>query len=224
MSKQFNLSELSKYNGLNGKRAYLGYKGKVYDVSELFKDGEHAGVKAGIDITADFSKGPHQEDIFAKFPVVGTLTSVQSFWGRLFQVSNQRADFIIRLALGLMFFAHGAQKLLGWFGGYGWAGSMGFYTQTLGLPSSLAALAILMEFFGGLALILGLLTRPAALGLAVSMLVAIVKVHLANGFFLDLQGPADGMEYAFILLFVSLYFVVRGAGQISLDKLIYKQL
>lgn len=224
MSRAFSQKELSQYNGLHGKPAYLGYKGKVYDVSGVFKNGEHAGVKAGQDITQNFSKGPHQEDIFSKFPMVGTLASDQGFWGKVFNVSNDNLDLILRLGLGLVFSAHGAQKLLGWFGGYGWDGTMGFLTQTLNVPSSLAAIAILTEFFGGLAILLGLLTRPAALGLAITMLVAIFKVHLVNGFFLDQVGPKDGIEFAFILLFVSLYFVVKGAGQISLDKLIHQQI
>ncbi|GAV23891.1 DoxX family protein [Carboxydothermus pertinax] len=142
---------------------------------------------------------------------------------KILKVSPQRADLILRLGLGIVFFAHGAQKLLGWFGGYGWAGTIGFFTKTLGIPAFLAAIAILTEFFGGIALIFGLFTRLAALGLAITMLVAALKVHLANGFFLDLKGPADGIEYVFVLFMLALYFVVKGAGQISLDYLITKR-
>lgn len=224
MSKKFTVEELSKYTGLKGKPAYIGYKGKVYNVSGLFKDGEHAGVKAGIDISDSFSKGPHQEDIFGKFPVVGTLVYETGILVKLFRGSSQQADLILRLALGIVFFAHGAQKLLGWFGGYGWEGTIGFFNQALGISAPLAGLAILTEFFGGIAIILGLLTRPAALGLAVTMLVAAFKVQLANSFFLDLKGPADGIEYAFVLFLVALYFTVKGAGTVSADKLIYDRL
>jgi putative oxidoreductase len=224
MSRKFSVEELSNYNGLRGKPAYIGYKGKVYDVSGLFKDGEHAGVKAGIDISDSFGKGPHQEDIFDKFPVVGSLVFETGPLAKIFRSSSQQADLILRLALGIVFFAHGAQKLLGWFGGYGWDGTVGFFTQALGVPAPLAGLAILTEFFGGIAIILGLLTRPAALGLAVTMLVAAFKVHLANGFFLDQQGPADGIEYAFVLLLLSLYFTVKGAGTVSADKFIFDKL
>lgn len=218
MTRQFSIAELSGYNGLKGKPAYLGYKGKVYDVSPIFEKGEHAGVKAGQDITKAFSKGPHQEDVFSKFPVVGNLKP--GFWGSIFKVAEGNLDLILRIALGLIFLAHGSQKMLGWFGGYGWAGTMGFFTQTMHIPAFLAAVAILTEFFGGLAIILGVLTRPAALGLSITMLVAMFKVSLPNGFFLDLQGPKDGIEYSLILLCVALYFVIRGAGQISLDKVI----
>lgn len=224
MSRKFSVEELSKFNGLKGKPAYVGYKGKVYDVSGIFKDGEHAGVKAGIDISDLLGKGPHQEDIFSSTPVVGALTYETSLATRIFGVSTQQADLILRLALGIIFFAHGAQKLLGWFGGYGWEGTIGFFQQALGIPAPLAGLAIFTEFFGGIAIILGLLTRPAALGLAVTMLVAAFKVQLANGFFLDLKGPADGIEYAFALFMLALYFTVKGAGIVSIDKIIYDKL
>ncbi|MFZ3170784.1 MAG: DoxX family protein [Carboxydocellales bacterium] len=143
---------------------------------------------------------------------------------KIFQVSSQQADLILRLALGLVFVAHGAQKLFGWFGGYGWTGTVGFFNQALGIAPALAGLAILIEFFGGIAIILGLLTRPAALGLAVTMLVAAVKVHLANGFFLDQKGAADGVEYIFVLFLLSLYLLIKGAGTISLDKVIKDRL
>lgn len=215
MSRKFTIKELSKFNGLNNKPAYLGYKGKVYDVSKVFKNGEHAGVKAGTDISEDFSKGPHKEDIFNNFPVVGTLVSENSFLNKIFQVSSQQADLFLRLALGIVFFAHGAQKLFGWFGGYGWNGTIGFFTQTLNISAPLAGLAILTEFFGGIAIILGLLTRPAALGLAITMLVA-AKLHIGNGFFL----AAEGIEYVFVLFLLSVYFAIKGAGTISLDKVI----
>jgi len=220
MSKTFTVEELRKYNGLNKKPAYVAYKGKVYDVSKVFQNGEHAGFKAGTDLTNDFTKSPHKEDIFPNFPVVGTLVYSTNPIIKLFRVSSQQADLILRIALGAVFFAHGAQKLLGWFGGYGWTGTVGFLNQALGIPTTLAGLAILTEFFGGIAIILGLLTRPAALGLAVTMLFAAFKVHLANGFFLDLKGPADGVEYVLVLFLLSLYFVVKGAGRISVDKVI----
>lgn len=224
MSRRFNVEELSKFNGLKGKPAYISYKGKVYDVSNVFKDGEHYGIKAGTDLTNSLSKGPHDENIFANFPVVGAFVIETSLAQKIFQVSSQRADLILRLALGLIFFAHGAQKFLGWFGGYGWTGTMGFLTQAVGLSAPLAGLVILIEFFGGIAIIFGLLTRPAALGLAAITLGAIAKVHLVNGFFLDAQGPKDGIEYVFILLLLSLYLLFKGAGVISVDKVIADKL
>src|SRR5579871_7062163 len=85
---------------------------------------------------------------------------------------------VLRIILGVVFFAHGAQKLLGWFGGYGFTGTMGFFTHTMHIPAPLAFLAIVAEFFGGIGIILGFLTRIAAFGIAVNMLVAIAMVHL----------------------------------------------
>jgi len=139
---------------------------------------------------------------------------------RIFRVSPQQADLILRIALGIVFIAHGSQKIFGWFGGHGWNATIGVFSQALNIPAPLAGLSILIEFFGGIAIILGLLTRPAALGLAVTMLVAAFKVQLVNGFFLDRSGPNDGVEYVFVLFLLSLYFVVNGSGTISLDRLI----
>jgi len=146
--------------------------------------------------------------------------SEASLTQRIFRTSPQQADLILRIALGTVFVAHGSQKLLGWFGGHGWNATIGFFSQALNIPAPLAGLVILIEFFGGIAIILGLSTRPAALGLAAIMLGAAFKVQRFNGFFLDLKGPKDGVEYVFVLFLLSLYFVVKGSGTISLDRLI----
>src|ERR1041385_6864209 len=98
-------------------------------------------------------------------------------WGLLF----------LRIGLGVVFFAHGAQKVFGWFGGPGLAGTVGLMGQ-MGIPAPPAYIAAFTEFFGGLAVLLGVLTRLASLGLAINMLVAIFHVHLANGFFADKKG------------------------------------
>src|SRR5438105_9895141 len=95
------------------------------------------------------------------------------------------ATAIIRVVLGVVFFAHGAQKMLGWFGGFGFSGTMGFFTQTMHIPAPLAFLAIAAEFFGGLGLIAGFLTRVAAFGITVNMLVAILMVHHQFGLFMN---------------------------------------
>ncbi len=215
--RKFTREQLSGFNGLNNKPAYIGFKGNVYDVSAVFKDGEHGGLKAGTDITTGFGNGPHKEEIFNNFPQVGILVSDKCI--SLFTVNSQRADLVLRLALGIIFFAHGSQKLFGWFGGFGWNGSMGYLTGTIHIPALLAGLVIFVEFFGGLAIILGFLTRLAALGIACTMLGAAVTVHLANGFFLD----KGGVEYVFILLAVSIYLIVKGAGAISIDALINRK-
>lgn len=140
---------------------------------------------------------------------------------KVFAVSRFKSLLILRLALGIIFFAHGSQKLLGWFGGYGWSGTIGFFSQTLNIPPSLAGLSILIEFFGSIAIIMGLLTRPAALGLAIVSFVAMLKVHWPNGFFLE--GANNGIEYIFALFIIALFLAIEGAGPISVDKLIYGQ-
>lgn len=121
---------------------------------------------------------------------------------------------ILRIVAGITFAAHGAQKLFGWFGGHGLAG-VAQWMESIGLaPGYLMALAAgSAEFFGGLALIVGLLARPAAAVLAVTMLVAIVTVHLQHGFFMS----NNGYEFALALMAMSLAVLVEGAGKLSLD-------
>ena len=122
---------------------------------------------------------------------------------------------IVRIIAGLTFAAHGSQKLFGWFGGHGLAG-VAQWMESIGLAPGylMALLAGSAEFFGGLALIIGLLARPAAALLAVTMLVAIVTVHLSNGFFMS----NNGYEFALALLAISLAVLVEGAGKLSLDR------
>lgn len=122
---------------------------------------------------------------------------------------------VLRIVAGLTFAAHGAQKLFGWFGGYGLEG-VGQWMESIGLSPGywMALMAGSAEFFGGLALIVGVLARPAAAVLAVTMLVAIITVHLANGFFMS----NNGYEFALALLAMSLAVVIEGAGKLSLDK------
>ena len=121
----------------------------------------------------------------------------------------------LRLPVGVIFIAHGAQKLFGAFGGYGLEGT-GQWMASIGLEPGylLALLAGSAEFFGGLALILGLLVRPAAAVLAFTMLVAIFSVHFANGLFMS----NNGYEFGLSLLAVSVALVVSGAGPLSLDR------
>src|ERR1700751_2526989 len=102
---------------------------------------------------------------------------------KLIGTADDHATAMLRFALGVIFFAHGAQKMLGWFGGYGFAGTMRFFTGVMHIPVLFAFLAICAEFFGGLGLILGFLTRIAAFGVTCNMVVAILTVHLPNGFF-----------------------------------------
>jgi len=135
---------------------------------------------------------------------------------------DSTAAAILRLVLGLVFFAHGAQKMLGWFGGLGFSGTMGFFTGTMHIPAPLALLAIAAEFFGGLGLILGFLTRVAAFGIAVTMLVAIVTVNSAFGFFMNWYGTqkGEGFEYHVLVLAMTAFLMIRGAGAFSLDRVL----
>jgi putative oxidoreductase len=132
------------------------------------------------------------------------------------------ATVILRLVLGVVFFAHGAQKLLGWFGGPGFSGTMGMFTGYLHIPAPLAFLAIAAEFFGGLGLILGFLTRIAAFGITVNMLVAIGTVHHSYGFFMNWTGAqkGEGFEYHLLVLAITAYLMIRGAGAFSVDRAI----
>jgi putative oxidoreductase len=118
---------------------------------------------------------------------------------------------IVRLALGVIFFAHGAQKVFGWFGGPGLANTVGFF-HGMGIPAPLAYLASFTELLGGIAVLLGLLSRLAALGLAVNMLVAIFHVHLSNGFFAEHKG----FEFPLALLAMSLLLVLTGPGRLAI--------
>ncbi len=126
-------------------------------------------------------------------------------------------NVLLRAPIGLIFAAHGAQKLFGWFGGYGLQGTAG-WLESIGLAPGLlmAALAGGAEFFGGLFLLLGLFTRPVALVLAVTMVVAIFSVHWQNGLFMS----NNGYEFALALLAASLMLAVNGAGKLALDNLI----
>ena len=141
---------------------------------------------------------------------------------KLFSTSNDFTLTLGRLVLGVVFFAHGAQKMLGWFGGYGFHGTMGFFTQQMGIPAPLAFLAICAEFFGGLGLLVGLLGRVAALGIIVNMLVAIVTVHHVNGFFMNWSGQqkGEGFEYHLLAIALAIVVLIKGSGAVSIDRAI----
>jgi putative oxidoreductase len=141
---------------------------------------------------------------------------------KLFGTEESRATAILRLVLGVVFFAHGAQKMLGWFGGFGFSGTMGFFTGTMHIPTFLAFLAITAEFFGSLGLILGFLTRIAAFGIATNMVVAIATVHRSVGFFMNWDGTlkGEGYEFHLLVLAITVFLIIRGAGAFSLDRAI----
>ena len=128
---------------------------------------------------------------------------------------------VVRLGVGIVFFAHGAHKVFGWFGGPGLKATIQTFQQYLKIPPGATVLAALIECFGGLALIVGLLVRPAALGLIVVMLVAVVKVHGQHGFFLNMAGTpgkGHGIEFNFALIMMLLAILLAGAGVLSIDR------
>jgi len=134
---------------------------------------------------------------------------------------------LARLALGVVVFPHGAQKLLGWFGGYGFEGTMGFLTGTAGLPSVIALLVILIEFFGAIFLIAGFATRLAALGILGNFLGVVITSNLNNGFFMNWYAQpnkGEGLEYFILLFGLAIISLVAGGGKASVDAAITKGL
>ncbi len=141
---------------------------------------------------------------------------------KLFQTDDAWSGLILRVALGVVMFPHGAQKLLGWYGGHGLAGTLGFFTEQMHIPWIIALLIIIGESFGSVGLIVGLLTRFAAASLAVIMLGAITMVHWPNGFFMNWFGQqaGEGFEYHMLVLGMCLALLVSGAGRWSADRVI----
>ena len=143
-------------------------------------------------------------------------------WKSLLQTSGSSVETILRIALAVVFFPHGAQKVLGWFGGYGLSGTMAFFTGKMGIPPLFAALDIAAEFLGPIALFFGFFTRMAALGIFVAMATAATLVHGKLGFFMNWFGqlPAgtEGFEYHILALALAFAVMVRGAGALSVDR------
>ena len=132
------------------------------------------------------------------------------------------SHLMVRLALGIVFFAHGAQKAFGWFGGRGLSATISGFRR-LNIPPAATTAAAFIECFGGLAMLLGFLVRPAALALIAVMLVAIAKVHGQNGFFINFDltpGRGHGYEFNLVLIAMALSILIGGAGVLSIDRLI----
>lgn len=143
---------------------------------------------------------------------------------KLLSTENDGAAMLLRLGLGVVMFPHGAQKLLGWFGGYGLAGTLHHFTANMGIPFIFALAAILAESLGALALIGGLFSRLAALGVGVTMTVAALMGHVHNGFFMNWFGnqPGEGFEYHILAVTIALAIAIKGGGKWSLDRLLSK--
>jgi putative oxidoreductase len=125
----------------------------------------------------------------------------------------------LRLVLAGVFLPHGLQKTAGWFGGYGYTGTMQYFTQTMGIPAPLALAAIAAETLGPIALVLGLGGRVAAAAIVVLMTVAVATTHLPHGFFMNWFGnqKGEGFEYHLLAVALALVVVIRGSGAYSLD-------
>jgi putative oxidoreductase len=143
----------------------------------------------------------------------------------LIEKSTDLSLLIMRVALGSVLFAHGAQKLFGWFGGYGFDGTMQYFTQTVGLPYAIGLLVILGESLGALALIIGFFGRFMSFGFFVIMLGALYFDHAQNGFYMNWFGNrqgGEGYEFDLLVFGLSLPIIISGSGQFSIDFLISK--
>lgn len=137
---------------------------------------------------------------------------------------NDRTALIGRLALGIMLFPHGAQKLLGMFGGYGFTGTMGFLTTKAELPYIVALLVILIEFFGSLFILFGFLTRVTAVGIIGLFIGVVLTTHIQNGFFMNWTGTqaGEGIEFFILLFGLAINLLITGGGKASVDAAISK--
>jgi putative oxidoreductase len=146
-------------------------------------------------------------------------------WRAIIRTDNNIALTIVRLGLGLVMFPHGAQKLLGWFGGGGFSATMSMF-QHIGISAPLAFLAIVAELFGSLGLLLGFLARIAGFGVLCNMIVAVALIHAHYGFFMNWTGQqkGEGYEYHILAAAIALAILIRGAGPLSLDLMFSRRL
>lgn len=144
---------------------------------------------------------------------------------KLLATTDDLALLVLRLVLGGVFFIHGAQKALGWFGGHGLSGTLNFFTQNMGMSMLVAVLVVAAEFLGAIGLIVGFLTRLAAAGIFAVMVGAIAMVHLKHGFFMNWSGAqgGEGFEYHLLAIAISLALVLGGGGVASLDRVLSRK-
>ena len=156
----------------------------------------------------------------------GTDSTLIGLARRAIATDESVSSTLLRVTLGAVMFPHGAQKLLGWFGGYGFEGTMGFLTGQIGLPAVAAVAVILLEFFGSIALILGLGTRVFAAGMIGIMAGAVATVHLQHGFFMNWSGAqgGEGFEYHLLVIGIGLALILSGSGKWSMDRLLHARL
>ncbi len=145
---------------------------------------------------------------------------------KLVRTDNDIAPLVLRVILGIVFYFHGMQKLTTMYGGYGFTGTMGFFTGKLGVPAFFAFLAIMAEGVGWAGLISGLLTRVAALGITVNMIVAVYMLHWQNGIFMNWFGnqKGEGFEYHLLAIAIGIVLIIKGGGKWSLDQVVEQKL
>jgi putative oxidoreductase len=169
------------------------------------------GRRPGIDsaMTATTAESP-----------VADRSHAPSLLARLAKTDDSLAPTIARVALGAVMFPHGAQKLLGWFGGYGFSATVGFFKTVLHVPAPIAVLVILAESIGALMLILGVASRFAAASIALVMAAAVAMAHAHVGFFMNWAGTqqGEGFEYHILAIALALVVVVAGGGKASIDR------
>ncbi|QPJ65398.1 MAG: DoxX family protein [Candidatus Nitrohelix vancouverensis] len=143
-----------------------------------------------------------------------------NFLNKLLESDDLIPPLILRVALGIVILPHGAQKLLGWFGGHGFEDTLGFFTQNMGVPMVIAFLVIMGEFFGAIGLIIGFMTRFCAASISMIMLGAMFMAHWNNGFFMNWSGKqaGEGFEYHILAIGMAAALVVSGGGKLSFDK------
>lgn len=145
-------------------------------------------------------------------------------FSRFLRTGDDTAALVLRVMLGAVFFPHGAQKVLGWFGGYGFEATVQQFTTAMGIPYPLALLVIAAEFLGAIGLIVGFLTRFCAFGIFSVMAGAIWMVHWPNGFFMNWFGnrQGEGFEYHLLAIAIALALMILGGGRWSLDRVLGK--
>ena len=143
----------------------------------------------------------------------------------LFKTDNNISATILRLVLGVVLLGHGSQKMLGWFGGYGFDGTMQYFTDSVGIPWIIGCMVIVIEFIGAISLILGFATRLWSISMAFMLAGVIYHVHWQNGFFMNWFGnqKGEGYEYFLLAIAMAVSLVITGAGSFSIDRYISAQ-
>ncbi len=144
---------------------------------------------------------------------------------KIFNTNNDWAGFVTRLTVGLVLFPHGAQKMLGMFGGDGFSGTLNFFTTQMGLPWIIALSIIIIEYFGSIALIVGFASRLWSLAIIFLFIGIIIATQFENGFFMNWFGTqkGEGFEYSLLLIGASIAVLVNGSGKYAIDNLLTKK-